>query len=721
MTVTFPDIQAAAKRIAGQVIQSPCPRSIPLSEATGFSVFCKLEYLQRTGSFKERGARNALLLLPPEQKERGVIAASAGNHALGLAYHGQLLGIPVTVVMPRFAPLTKVTNCRRLGATVVLHGADLLKRVRARMKSPPKRISDYINGYDDPAIIAGQGTLGLEIAAQVPDLDAVIVPIGGAGWLPALALALNHSSRQVQIIGVEPERAASFTAALAAGKPVTVEIQPTLADGLAVPQVGQNAFRIARKLVDKTLLVSEHEIALAVLRLLELEKAVVEGAGAAPLAACLAGLVPELKGKNVVLPLCGGNIDTPILGRVLERGLASDGRLFRFTATISDRPGGLARFAGLIAEAGASIIEIAHDRAFSSDDINTVNVHCVVETRDAAHIAIIRKRLDAGGSRLSRKRCQYSIASVSSIRGTVKTIVIAIGGNSLIKDAQHMSVPDQYAAVVETARHITDLLERRYRIVITHGNGPQVGFILLRSEHSRGILHQVPLDSIVADTQGALGYQIQQALENEFRRRGLKNSVATVVTQTLVDRDDPAFAKPSKPIGQFYTRARGRGPHARREMGHGRGRRAAAGAGSSLRPSPVRIIESEVVKHLVKDGYVVIAAGGGGIPVVADEQGILSGVAAVIDKDLASAVLAEEISRRPAGHLHRGREGLPELRQAQPAGARLDDRWPKPGGTWRKAISSRARCCPRSRPASSLSRTAAARRSSPVPKRSRTP
>jgi carbamate kinase len=225
----------------------------------------------------------------------------------------------------------------------------------------------------------------------------------------------------------------------------------------------------------------------------------------------------------------------------------------------------------------------------------------------------------------------------------MKTVVIAIGGNSLIKDAQHMSVPDQYAAVVETARHITDLLEHRYRIVITHGNGPQVGFILLRSEHSRGILHQVPLDSIVADTQGALGYQIQQALENEFRHRKLATSVATIVTQTLVDHHDPAFAKPSKPIGQFYTRAEADDRMLVEKWAMvedaGRGWRRVVAS-----PKPVRIIESEVVKHLVKNGYVVIAAGGGGIPVVADEQGNLSGVAAVIDKDLASAVLAEAIS-----------------------------------------------------------------------------
>jgi carbamate kinase len=224
----------------------------------------------------------------------------------------------------------------------------------------------------------------------------------------------------------------------------------------------------------------------------------------------------------------------------------------------------------------------------------------------------------------------------------MKTLVIAIGGNSLIKDARHQSVAHQYAAVVETVRHITDMLERGYRIVITHGNGPQVGFILMRSEHSRGILHEVPLDSIVADTQGALGYQIQQALENEFRRRGLSRSVATIVTQTLVDRDDPAFAEPSKPIGEFYT------PEQAEERMRTDGWRMVEDAGRGWRrvvpsPRPVRIIESDVIRHLAKGGYVVIAAGGGGIPVVADEKGLLSGVAAVIDKDLASAVLAAQI------------------------------------------------------------------------------
>jgi carbamate kinase len=224
----------------------------------------------------------------------------------------------------------------------------------------------------------------------------------------------------------------------------------------------------------------------------------------------------------------------------------------------------------------------------------------------------------------------------------MKTIVIAIGGNSLIKDDKHMSVPDQYAAVVETARHITDLLEGGYRVVITHGNGPQVGFILLRSEHSRGILHEVPLDSIGADTQGAIGYQIQQALQNEFRRRHRKQSVATIVTQTLVDKNDPAFQKPSKPIGQFYKKEeaddRMRVEKWTMVEDSGRGWRRVVPS-----PKPVRIVEAEVIRHLVNEGYVIIAAGGGGIPVVQDEQGNLRGTAAVIDKDLASAVLAKEI------------------------------------------------------------------------------
>ena len=401
MAIGFEDITAAAERIASAVLHSPCPLSVPLSEATGCKVYCKLEYLQRTGSFKERGARNALLLLSSDQKQRGVIAASAGNHALGLAYHARLLGIPATVVMPKSAPLTKISNCRKLGADVILEGGNIDEARQHAETLIKARGLTYINGFDDPAIIAGQGTMGIEILRQVPDVDAIIVPIGGAGLIAGVSLAAKKLKPSVQIIGVEPERAASFTAALAAGKPVKIQMKPTLADGLSVPMVGANAFALAGTRVDRTVLVREHDIAIAVLRLAELEKAVIEGAGAVPLAACLAGLLPELRGKTIVLPLCGGNIDMNILGRIIERGLASDGRLCRFSATISDRPGGLALFAGIIAEEGASIVDISHDRAFASDDITTVTVHCVVETRDAEHIKTLHERLQREGFELA--------------------------------------------------------------------------------------------------------------------------------------------------------------------------------------------------------------------------------------------------------------------------------------------------------------------------------
>jgi threonine dehydratase len=393
--ITFADIESARDRIAGAVSITPCPESIPLSEITGMQLFCKLENLQRTGSFKERGARNALLLLSPQQGVRGVIAASAGNHALGLAYHGQLLGIPVTVVMPRFAPLVKCSTCRRLGAHVVLHGSSYAEAKEHALGLAASRGFTYIHGYDDPAIIAGQGTMGLEMAGQVPDLEAVVIPIGGGGLLAGVALALKTLRPQIKIYGVEPEGAAKFAAAEANGRPVSIQCRTTLADGLAVPDIGGNAFPIARRLLDGLVTVTEDEIALAILRIVEREKAIVEGAGAAGLAACLAGKLPELRGKRVVLPFCGGNIDPAMLSRVIERGLVADGRLCRFSVVISDRPGGLAGLAKLLADTGASIKEIVHERAFTGGDMFAVSVLCTVETRDRAHLEEIFARLEA--------------------------------------------------------------------------------------------------------------------------------------------------------------------------------------------------------------------------------------------------------------------------------------------------------------------------------------
>lgn len=360
-------------------------------------IFCKLENLQRTGSFKERGARNALAQLPVDQQKRGVIAASAGNHAQALAYQGKLLGVPATVVMPKFAPLIKINNCQKLGATVVLHGNDFAEaKARAHEVAQEKGLA-YIDGYDDPAIIAGQGTLGLEIIEQVPEVDVIVVPVGGGGLAAGIALAAKTLRPQTKIVAVEGENVASYSAALEAGKPTRITLHPTLADGLAIPQIGANAFEIARKNIDLAVTVTEEQIAIAILRIVELEKGVVEGGGAAPLAACLSGKLKDFLGKRVVLLFSGGNIDPNILSRVIERGLVADGRLGRFTAVISDRPGGLADLAAQIAASGASIKQVVHDRAFASSDVSAVSVVCTVETRDQQHLKNLRAQLQSHG------------------------------------------------------------------------------------------------------------------------------------------------------------------------------------------------------------------------------------------------------------------------------------------------------------------------------------
>lgn len=397
MIVDLADIRAAARRIAGAVTVTPCPESIPLSELCGARVYCKLDNLQRTGSFKERGARNALLCLPPEARKRGVIAASAGNHALGLAYHGQLLGVPVTVVMPDYAPLIKVTTCQRLGARVIVQGQDFAEaRAEADRRVKTEGLA-YVHGFDDPAIIAGQGTMALEILRQVPDVEAIVCPVGGAGLIAGIAVAVKSFRPEVQVIGVESRQTASFTAALKAGQPVAIPRKATLADGLAVLKVGANSFALARERVDQVVRVDEASIAQAILRMLELEKIVVEGAAAAPLAAMISGALPDLRGKRVVLVACGGNIDPAMLTRVIERGLVQDGRLTRFTAHISDRPGGLAELARVIAASGASIRDIAHDRPFSGPDVSAVNAVCTVETRDKAHVRALHTALRKAG------------------------------------------------------------------------------------------------------------------------------------------------------------------------------------------------------------------------------------------------------------------------------------------------------------------------------------
>lgn len=400
MPVTLSAIRAAQRRIAGSVIVTPCPESIQLSEITGARIVCKLDNLQRTGSFKERGACNALLRLDRGRRRRGVVAASAGNHALGLAYHGRRLGIPVTVVMPDHAPLIKITTCESLGARVIMGGGDFTAARELADQLVAREGLSYIHGFDDPDIIAGQGTLGLELLRQVPDLDAIVCPVGGGGLIAGVAVAVKALRPRVRVIGVESTATGNFAAALRAGAPVRVPCRPTLADGLATLTVGAEAFALARSRVDEVVAVSENAIALAILRLIELEKTVVEGAAAAPLAAMMSGRLPHLAGRRVALVVGGGNIDPAILSRVIEQGLVHDGRLTRFTAIISDRPGGLAEFCRVVAAAGASIRDIMHDRAFSGPDVSAVNAVCTVETRDRAHGQALRRALRRNGFQL---------------------------------------------------------------------------------------------------------------------------------------------------------------------------------------------------------------------------------------------------------------------------------------------------------------------------------
>lgn len=400
--MTLESIRAARDRIKDAIYHSPCPYSLSLSRLCGCEAYCKLDHLQVTGSFKERGARNRLLLLAPQERERGVIAASAGNHALALAYHGQDLGIQVTVVMPKWAPLIKLTNCRSFGAEVILHG-DSFDEAKAEAKSIcQRRGMVYVHGFDDPAVIAGQGTMGLEILEDVPEVEAVIVPVGGAGLIAGVGAAVKALRPQVKVIGVEPIHAPTLRASFDAGRPTRIETKPTLADGLAIAEVGALCFDIARRVVDDLVMVDEAQIAMSVLRLLELEKTVVEGGGAVPLAAALQRRL-GLEGKKVVLCLCGGNIDLTLISRVIERGLAADGRLCRVVAQMSDRPGSLARLASVLASTGASVKEVYHDRSFGPADVGSVAIVCVMETRDRAHIEQVHAALREAGIQVTSR------------------------------------------------------------------------------------------------------------------------------------------------------------------------------------------------------------------------------------------------------------------------------------------------------------------------------
>ncbi|TVR13289.1 MAG: threonine ammonia-lyase [Planctomycetota bacterium] len=395
---TYADVVAAQDRIRGHVYRSPCVPSDILSRLCGAQVWSKLDHLQATGSFKERGARNRLASLSAEERQRGVIAVSAGNHALGLARHGSELGIAVQVVMPHYAPMVKVARCRELGAEVILHRSDF-SAAQAHAHTVAKSSGAvFIPAFDHPQIIAGQGTIGLEILADVPHCAAIFVPVGGGGLAAGLALAVKQQRPDCKIIGVEPEHAASMYHALRHGGPCSVPTAPTLADGLAVAQVGRHCFDICQQLLDDVVLVDESSIAQAIVRLLEHEKTLLEGAGAAALAGALSANVlkrHDLLGKTIVLVLCGGNIDVNILNRVVQRGLAADGRICRVVCSLKDRPGVMAQLLAIIADAEGNVQEINHDRTFGPRDPALVTASLSIETRDHQHITAIHHALTA--------------------------------------------------------------------------------------------------------------------------------------------------------------------------------------------------------------------------------------------------------------------------------------------------------------------------------------
>lgn len=385
---TLDGITTARGRLRDHIRCTPLYPAPALFERCGATILLKHEYQQSTGSFKERGACNKLLDLSPEERARGVVAASAGNHALGLAFHGRRLGIPVRVVMPRFAPMVKVNRCRDLGAIVELVG-DRFEEARATAQ----RLADsegltLVHGFDDPRIIEGQGTLGLELLEQDANLEVVVVPVGGGGLIAGVAIAVKSINPAITVIGVEATNALTLHAAFAAGRPTPVEVQPGLADGLAVSELGTRCFDALQGRVDHMESVSEAEIATAIVYLMELEKAVVEGAGATGLAWALRR--PEqLRGKRVAIILSGGNIDLNVISKVIERGLASAGRLCRLVVELPDYPGTLARLLLALADAEINLVQVEHDRNFAPADIAQVRVSLLLETRDHDHVAKI--------------------------------------------------------------------------------------------------------------------------------------------------------------------------------------------------------------------------------------------------------------------------------------------------------------------------------------------
>ena len=395
---TLQDIRAAAGRIGGAVVRTPLLHSRTLSALTGAEVFLKFENLQFTASFKERGALNKLLTLSPQERARGVIAMSAGNHALGVAYHAARLGIRAVIVMPRGTPNTKVRGTQVLGADVRLEGETLSDAAAFARSLADREKLVFVHPYDDAAVIAGQGTVALEILEDRPDIDSLVVPIGGGGLIAGMAVAAKALKPGIDVVGVESKLYCARYQRLA-GLPVQVG-GDTIAEGLAVRDVGDLALDIVKQLVAEVLLVEEDTIEQAIVALVEMEKTVSEGAGAAGLAALMAHPA-RFAGRKVAIPICGGNIDTRVLSAVLMRGLVRDGRLVRLHMALPDIAGSLAKVATLIGEGGGNIVEVQHQRVFGIASVKTPEVEFVIETRDKAHTAALVAQLEAAGIKVT--------------------------------------------------------------------------------------------------------------------------------------------------------------------------------------------------------------------------------------------------------------------------------------------------------------------------------
>ena len=391
---TFADIELAAQRLNGHVLNTPCVESRTLSDITGAQVFLKFENLQYTASFKERGACNKLAQLTPAEHQRGVVAMSAGNHAQGVAYHAQRLGVRATIVMPRFTPGVKIERTRGFGAEVVLLGDTLDEsRAHALMLAAEQGLV-FVHPYDDDAIVAGQGTIGLEMLAAVPDLDALVIAVGGGGLIAGIAVAAKSIKPTIDIVGVQTSRFPSMVNAIKGTQ--HRQGSSTIADGIAVGTPGVIATAIIQERVSDMVLVDEGDIEQAIVMLLEIEKTLVEGAGAAGLAALLK--YPErFAGKKVGLVLCGGNIDPLLLASIIERGMVRAGRLARITVSVRDVPGSLAHITATVAAAGANIDEVHHQRAFTMLAVQNVEIELVIQTRGPEHIAQVLAALNAAG------------------------------------------------------------------------------------------------------------------------------------------------------------------------------------------------------------------------------------------------------------------------------------------------------------------------------------